>query len=98
LCKERDAAVERLGYSSAIEAEEQASDLRLRLAKSLWATPAQSGAGAAAKLSSFIEMKTPVDHWRKGMNPALRRLEEPSWPELRSILADLVQIGRLDHG
>lgn len=95
---EWDEADERIGYSIAVEMEKKACDLRLKLAKTLWNTPAQSVTGAAAKLHSFIEMKTPVAAWRKGLHPALRRFDEPSWPELRSILADLKQIGGPDRG
>lgn len=95
---EWDRAAERIGYISAVEAEKQECALRTKLAETLWNTPAQSVTSAAAKLHSFIEMKTPVAAWRKGLHPLLRRFEEPSWPELRSILDDLTQIAGQDHG
>ena len=87
-----------IGYSRAVEAENRAADRRTALAVSLLATPARSAEGAAAKLACFIEMNTPVAHYRKQLNPALRQFVKPSFPDLRAILADLVIIGGSSHG
>lgn len=87
-----------IGYSRAVELENHAADRRTALAASLLATPACSAEGAAAKLACFIEMNTPVAHYRKQLNPALRQFVKPSFPDLRAILGDLVVIGGSSHG
>ena len=87
-----------IGYSRAVEAENRAADRRTALAALLLATPARLAEGAAAKLACFIEMNTPVAHYRKQLNPALRQFVKPSFPDLRAILADLVVIGGSSHG
>ena len=87
-----------IGYSRAVEAENRAADRRTALAVSLLATQARSAEGAAAKLACFIEMNTPVAHYRKQLNPGLQQFIQPSFPDLRAILADLVIIGGSSHG
>jgi len=83
-------ADDRIGYSRTIDNVKQASDLCSRRAALLRDTPAMSIAGAAAKLRCFIEMNTQITPWSKHLHPELRLLhEEPSFPDLRSILADL---------
>jgi hypothetical protein len=89
---------EKVGYSCAVEAENQAAVQRSALARSLLSMPAQSAAGAAAKLNCFIEMNTPVAHCRKHLHPELRRLIEPSFPDLQAIPSDLVSIGGSSDG
>jgi hypothetical protein len=92
-----DGADFRAGYSRAVQAERAAFRRCEELAYALQTTQALSPAGAAAKLQCFVEMNTPVASWRKGLNPDLRRFEEPSWPELRAILGDLTQIAEVSH-
>jgi hypothetical protein len=87
----------RADYSRAVQAERAAFRRREELAYALQTTQALSPAGAAAKLQCFVEMNTPVASWRKGLNPDLRSFEEPSWPELRSILADLTLFAEVSH-
>ena len=87
-----------VGYSRAVEAENRAADRRTALAAPLLATPARTAEGAAAKLACFIEMNTPVAHYRKQLNPALRQFVKPSFPHLRAILADLVNLGGGSRG
>ena len=87
-----------IGYGRAIDAETQAAERRLTISRSLLAIPCSSVAGASAKLICFIEMNTPVAHYRKRLNPALREFIAPSFPDLRAILADLVSIGGGPNG
>jgi len=58
-----------IGYSRAVQLENQAGDRPAALAASLVSTPTRSVAGAAAKLACFIEMNTPTAHYRKQLNP-----------------------------
>lgn len=81
------------GYSRAVAVENEAEERRSALALSLLAMPTRSVAGAAAKLSCFIEMNTPVAHYRKRLHPDLRRFIKPSFPDLRALLADLHLMG-----
>ena len=87
-----------IGYSRAVELENQAGDRRAALAASLIAMPTRSVAGAAAKLACLIEINTQIAHYRKQLNPALRQFIKPSFPDLRAILADLDIIGGSSHG
>jgi hypothetical protein len=87
-----------VGYSRALDAEAKAAEERSALGKSLLSTPTRSVAGAAAKLSCFVETNTPVAHYRKMLHPELRQLIEPTFPELRAILTDLVLIGGVSNG
>ncbi|MQB40297.1 hypothetical protein DXT94_00040 [Rhizobium sp. ICMP 5592] len=74
-------ADEQIGYSLAYKAETEMADTEALLAEALWYTPAQSIAGVTAKLHSLIETEDPG-----------ARLKEMPWPELRSILSDLLRI------
>ncbi|MXN49415.1 hypothetical protein GR138_29920 [Shinella kummerowiae] len=76
----RQAADKELGYSRACQAEAEATDREQALVNALWNTPARSIAGIIAKLHSVIEYEDPGDTMK--MTP---------WPELRSILTDLVR-------
>ena len=87
-----------IGYSRALDAETRAAERRLAVSRSLLAMPAGSVAGSSAKLTCFIEMNTPVAHYRKRLNPALREFIAPSFPDLRMILADLASIGGGPNG
>ncbi len=71
----------RLGYTRAKKAEEEIAGAEEALAKELWSTAPQSVAGVAVKLHSLLEMEDPRS-----------ALQEAPWPELRTILADLVRI------
>ena len=76
-----DAMDERLGYSRARRAEAEAEAHLDKLAEGLWAEPAQSIAGIVAKLHLVLlryEDEGPRD--------------EPPWPQIRSILADLTSL------
>lgn len=78
----------RIGYSSAKKAETEIAEAEDALAKELWSTSSRSVAGVAAKLHCVLETEDP----RSG-------LEEAPWPELRTILSDLMQIfGSLHPG
>lgn len=72
------------GYSAAYDAEIEAAQRETVLEKALWATPAQSIAGVAAKVQLLIEI-----HVAKELRDPTRDM---SVPELRLILADLVRI------
>ncbi|CDN58373.1 Hypothetical protein RG1141_PB00250 (plasmid) [Neorhizobium galegae bv. officinalis bv. officinalis str. HAMBI 1141] len=71
----------RIGYSRAKKAEAELAEVESALAKELWNTSSQSVAGIAAKLHCVLETEDPGSG-----------LEEAPWPELRTILSDLVQI------
>jgi hypothetical protein len=79
--REWKTADRRVGYTRAKKAEEEIADVEEALAKELWSTAPQSVAGVAVKLHSLLEMDDPRS-----------AQEEPPWPELRTILADLVRI------
>lgn len=80
----------RIGYSKTLKMEKSARELRSKLAMAVGNTPAQSAVGAAAKLRCFIEMSTPVIPWSQDLHPGVHRPQQnPSCPELRSLLADL---------
>jgi hypothetical protein len=63
------------------KAEDEIADVEEALAKDLWSAAPQSVAGVAAKLHSVLEIEDPGS-----------ALKEAPWPELRTILADLVRI------
>jgi hypothetical protein len=63
------------------KAEEEIAHVEEALAKELWSTAPKSVAGVAVKLHSLLEMEDPRS-----------ALQEAPWPELRTILADLVRI------
>jgi hypothetical protein len=79
--REWKTADKRVGYTRAKRAEEEIADVEEALAKELWNTAPRSVAGVAAKLHSVLEIEDPGS-----------ALKEPPWPELRTILSDLVQI------
>jgi hypothetical protein len=71
----------RIGYSRAKKAEAEIADVEDALAKELWSTSSRSVAGVAAKLHCVLEKEDPGSG-----------LQEAPWPELRTLLSDLVQI------
>jgi len=79
-------ADKRVGYTRAKKAEEEIADVEEALAKELWSAAPQSVAGVAVKLHSLLEMEDPGS-----------ALQEAPWPELRTILADLVRICAAPH-
>lgn len=76
-----DEADERIGYSGACEAEQDAQDEYEQLAETLWESSASSAAGVAAKLHAMMV----VGEYREGC-------EEFPWPQIRVALADLLRI------
>ncbi|MDL2409839.1 hypothetical protein PY650_30310 [Rhizobium calliandrae] len=78
-----DAADSDLGYSAACAAENKASGHALDLAEALWQIPALSIPDVLAKLHCLIEMEEPG-----------ASLRETPWPELRSILFDLLHLAK----
>ncbi|WP_157885305.1 hypothetical protein [Neorhizobium galegae] len=71
----------RVGYTRSKKAEEEIADVEEGLAKELWSTAPHSVAGVAVKLHSLLEKEDPRS-----------ALQEAPWPELRTILADLVRV------
>lgn len=71
----------RLGYTRAKKAEEEIAGVEEALAKELWSAAPQSVAGVAVKLHSLLEMEDPGS-----------ALQDAPWPELRTILTDLVRM------
>ncbi|MDW9551630.1 hypothetical protein [Sinorhizobium meliloti] len=69
-------------YEKALEAEDRASAAEDHAAEALWRTPARSVAGATAKLHAL------GTKWQ----PSSTSEEEP-WPQIRSVIADLLKIG-----
>lgn len=90
-------ADDRIGYIRARQAMNKAYEYRLQLADRLATTPALCMAGTVAKLSAFIDMNTPLPSWSEEENPAMPMAQEPSWPQLRSILDDLIRQGGLGN-
>jgi len=82
---EWQAADDQLGYSRTHQEELDVMHAELEAARRLWMAPAGTIAGVAAKLHSLVEWEDP------GTTPG-----ESPWPELRSILGDLIDIGELD--
>jgi hypothetical protein len=78
---EADAAI---GYSAAKQKEEKAAADEQKLIESLWATPAHSLAGAGAKLDAILKQ----GEW-------CEECSEFPWPQIRSVLRDLIRIGHL---
>ncbi|MFJ6327187.1 MULTISPECIES: hypothetical protein [unclassified Rhizobium] len=83
---EWQAADDQLGYSRAHQEELDVMHAELEAAKRLWMAPAQTIAGVTAKLHALVEWEDP------GTTPG-----ESPWPELRSILVDLIKIGDLNE-
>ncbi|MDX0066266.1 hypothetical protein GOB13_25670 [Sinorhizobium meliloti] len=69
-------------YEKALEAEDRVSIAEDHAAEALWRTPARSVAGATAKLHAL------GTKWQ----PSSTSEEEP-WPQIRSVIADLLTIG-----
>jgi len=82
---EWQAADDQLGYSRAHQEELDVMHAELEAAQRLWEIPARTIAGVTAKLHSLVEWEDP------GTTPG-----ESPWPELRSILGDLIKIGELN--
>ncbi|KAB1121220.1 hypothetical protein [Neorhizobium galegae] len=74
-------ADKQVGYTRAKKAEKEIADVEEALAQELWSAVPLSVAGVAVKLHSLLEMEDPRS-----------ALQEAPWPELRTILADLVRI------
>lgn len=81
-----DAADKTIGYSRAKHAEEEAAEDERQLVETLWATPAHSLAGVAAKLDAVLT----EGEW-------CEYCPEFPWPQIRGALADLIRIGRLQN-
>lgn len=79
-----DAVDIHIGYSEAKKAEAETADIEDGLSEALWSSLPRSFAGLAAKLHCVLEMEDPGSG-----------LQEAPWPQLRAILADLVQIAAL---
>ena len=79
-----NAADARLGYSTAKREEERAAEQQRQCAEALWAAPAHSLLGVAAKLDAIL---------REGESS--EDCVEFPWPQIRSALTDLVGLGRL---
>ncbi|WP_047462543.1 hypothetical protein [Rhizobium rhizogenes] len=77
------AADKQVGYSEALEEERRASAVEDEVAETLWNTPAESIIGVTAKLHVV------VTKWQ----PSLISEEYP-WPQIRSVIADLLKIDR----
>jgi hypothetical protein len=78
-----DAEDKRIGYSAAKRAELAAADHEQELVEVLMATPATTLAGVAGKLDAVL---------REG--ESVEACEEFPWPQIRSALVDLVDIGQ----
>ncbi len=74
-----NAADELVGYSRAKKAEAAASALEVKLADDLWDTPARSVVGVTAKVHAILKHGAP--------DP---RTDEFPWPQIRSVLIDLL--------
>ncbi|NKN37418.1 hypothetical protein HFC70_13755 [Agrobacterium sp. a22-2] len=76
-----DALDERVGYSRAKQAEEEAFVMRVERLNDLFALPVRSVAGATAKLHAIVAMgeEDPCDEF--------------PWPQIRAVMADLVSLG-----
>lgn len=83
---EWQAADDQLGYSRAHQEELDVMQAELEAAQRLWMAPAQTIVGITAKLHALVEWEDP------GTTPG-----ESPWPELRSILVDLIKIGDLNE-
>lgn len=76
-----DAADAQIGYTIAYDAQSEMADTENALAEALKSIPAQSIVGVIAKLHAVIEMEDPG-----------ACLTETPWPELRSILVDILRL------
>lgn len=76
----------RVGYSKAKETEAENADLEDKLFEALWRTAPQSFVGIAAKLHCVLETEDPGSD-----------LQDAPWPQLRTILAELVRIAAPDN-
>ena len=76
-----NAADARIGYSRARAIEDELVEVEASLAEDLWKTVPRSIAGVAAKLHCVLETEDPSCG-----------LEEDPWPQLRTILADLLRM------
>lgn len=68
-------------YNEALEVEDRAALAEELAAQALWLTPAPSVAGVAAKLDAIVTRN----------QPSLTSSDEP-WPQIRTVLADLLKI------
>ncbi|TPL35990.1 hypothetical protein [Mesorhizobium sp. B2-4-6] len=77
-----DAADGELGYSTTLKAEREAADRAADLLDLLSRTPATSLAGVAAKLDAVLREGQPSE-------------DDPEfpWPQIRSVLEDIVRLG-----
>lgn len=82
-----DALDERIGYSRAKQAEEEAFAMRGERLNDLFALPARSVAGAAAKLTVVLIM---------GEEDGARN--EFPWPQIRAVMTDLISLGNGPSG
>ncbi len=73
-------------YAAALIAEKTAGEQATELLKRLSQTPAASLAGVAAKLDAVLGEGQPSEDD-----------EEFPWPQIRSALADIIRIGRLNE-
>jgi len=80
-----EAADALFGYSAAKREEERAAAREQARAEALWAAPATSLAGVAAKLDAVL---------RQG--ECCEDCPEFPWPQLRSAFEDLLRLGDLD--
>ncbi|RUV26210.1 MULTISPECIES: hypothetical protein [unclassified Mesorhizobium] len=78
-----DTAGRELGYSATLRAERDAAERAAHLLETLSRTPATSLAGVAAKLDAVLREGQPSE-------------DDPEfpWPQIRSVLADVVRIGQ----
>jgi hypothetical protein len=76
-----DALDERLGYSRARQAEEEAFELQRERLNDVFANPARSISGVAAKLHAVLAMG--------GGGPG----DEFPWPQIRAAMTDLLSLG-----
>lgn len=74
-----------VGYSRALLAEAKAADVEEEIAEALWATPATSLAGVAAKLDAMLRH----GEWCEDC-------DEFPWPQLRGVLGDVARLGGLE--
>ncbi len=81
-----NAADKQHGYSKARVAEVEIARVEQTLAQSLWEAPAHSTTDIIAKLHSIVEMEDPGCHF-----------QERPWPQLRSVLRDLMRIEQISR-
>ncbi|WP_153020234.1 hypothetical protein [Paramesorhizobium deserti] len=81
-----DEADRRIGHSRAAQAEAVAAKREERLLRALWVEPAQSLAGVALKL----DVALCHGEWCDDCG-------EFPWPQIRSVLEDLIRIGELEQ-